>query len=274
MTGFRRTQKMPLILSSDAEKECLSTGPCRVFSTTCWRASVVRIFYSSSPIFWFIQFTLGLIMPLPGLWMIYQSFLYFNILINSIHFGLETVGTDWRLFIGTLIWSEYISSLSQSNWISIFQRCISSSWGGLSFCLFSQVFLIVCSCKIFNHLIKVYTYLNASHVHWYFNFGRILDLEEEKTYYFSVFFFNPIANYHFVLKILISNSCPDYCLFNLYQSYCLFQSIITQVVYISILNLFSFHSIFLIVSITVERWQVCKKLFFFLSIFLHIFYDA
>ena len=81
---------------------------------------------------------------------------------------------------------------------------------------------------------------------------------------FPCFFSNPIAfNYHFVLKILIRNSCPDYCLFNLYQSYNLFQSIITQVVDISILNLFSCHSIFLIVSITVERWQVSKKFLFF-----------
>ena len=155
MTGFRRTQKMPLILSSDAEKECLSTGPCRVFSTTCWRASVVRIFYSSSPIFWFIQFTLVLIMPSPGLWMIYQSFLYFNILINSIDFGLETVGTDWRLFIGTLIWSEYISSLSQSNWISIFQRCISSSWGGLSFCLWGIQVILVMSVILWHEKTKI-----------------------------------------------------------------------------------------------------------------------
>ena len=94
------------------EKECLSIGPCRVFSTTCWRASVVRIFYSSSPIFWFIQFTLVLIMPLPGLWMIYHYFQFFNILIHSINFGLETVGTDWRLFIGTVIESEYFVSLT------------------------------------------------------------------------------------------------------------------------------------------------------------------
>ena len=75
--------------------------------------------------------------------------------------------------------------------------------------------------------------------------------------------------YHFVLII---NSWPGYCLFNLYQIYGLFQSIITQVVDISILNLFSLHSIFLIVSITVERWQVCKKFVFFWSdIFANVF---
>ena len=87
---------------------------------------------------------------------------------------------------------------------------------------------------------------------------------------------------HFVFKLLIINSCPGYCLFNSYQSYCLFQSIITQVVDISILNLFSFHSIFLIVSITVERWQVCKKFWFsdeiifadFLDIFLCLGYKV
>ena len=147
---FLRTpfaQLLPPCVQLDPAKEifmkksayCLSTGPCRVFSTTCWRASVVRIFYSSSPIFWFIQFTLVLIMPSPGLWMIYHSFHFFNTLINSINFGLETVGTEWRLFIGNVIWYEYISSLLWSNWISIFQRCISSSWGRLSFRLFSQV---------------------------------------------------------------------------------------------------------------------------------------